>query len=520
MNEPTSPSGTPKGIWAVLAVIALVPVLVVVLFVTGVGLLAINVTTGAAESGSSELCPSGEAVVVSADGPQETEVAGFSGAQLENAATIIQAGADLGISRRGQTIAVMTAIGESALRVLDHGDAVGPDSRGLFQQRANGAWGSLEDRMDPYRSSANFYRALMSVPGWEAKEPTLAAHAVQRNADPFHYRKSWEPAEAIVSALIGEVSGAAVFGTSTTGQTCGTVGAAGPIVEGWTVPIPGIKVNSGFGMRQHPISGRWLLHAGVDLPAACGTSVFAAAGGTVTWAGLARPGSGRTGNQVEIDHGNGIITTYGHLLTGSFAVQTGETVQPGQLIAGSGGDPRQDPTGAGSSTGCHLHFQTFDGSDWVNPVDFMAARGITFGQAATDFSQASTGTGSSSSRPGAQSALAFAQQQLGDGYSQTTQGGCGPDWWDCSCLVKNAWATAGKTLPRVSRDQWGATTRITRDQLQVGDLVFWSDNGKQSGIYHVAMYVGDGKVIHAPRPGRSVEVVTMWEVNIFGYGQV
>lgn len=513
MSHPEASSGSSKGIWAVLAAIALVPVLVVVLFIAGAGLLVVTTAGDSADSGSSEVCPSGEGVIPIGTLPQS--VAGFSGVQLENAAAIIKAGADLGLSRRGQTIAVMTAIGESTLQVLDYGDGPGPDSRGLFQQRANGAWGSYEDRMDPYRSSTSFYRALMKVPGWEAMEPTLAAHAVQRNADPFHYRRSWSPAEEVVAALVGETAGTPVFGTSTTGQTCGTVGAAGPVVAGWTVPIPGITVNSGFGMRKHPISGKYLLHAGVDLPAACGTSVFAAGGGTVTWAGLARPGSGRTGNQVEIDHGGGIITTYGHLLTGGFAVQVGQTVQPGQLIAGSGGDPRTDPSGAGGSTGCHLHFQTFENGQWINPVDFMAARGLTFGQAAVNFDEAVVG-----GAPDARLPLAFAQQQLGKNYSQTIQGGCGPDWWDCSCLMREAWATAGKTLPRVTGAQWAATTRITRDQLQTGDLVFWSDNGNASGIYHVAMYVGDGKVLHAPRPGRTVEVVTMWEVNILGYGRV
>lgn len=510
MTEPTTGR---RWLWVPVIAIVLVPILLIGLVVSGFGFLVITAATDTAETGSSQVCPSGESVLPTGTVPGG--IAGFAGEQLQNAAVIIKAGADLGISRRGQTIAVMTAIGESTLRVLDYGDGPGPDSRGLFQQRANGAWGTYADRMDPYRSSQSFYRALMRVPGWETMEPTLAAHAVQRNADPFHYSKYWKAAEEIVAALVGEVPGGDVFGTSTSTQPCGTVGAAGPITDGWTVPLPGVKVNSGFGMRKHPISGKTLLHAGVDLPSACGTSVFASAGGTVTWAGVARPGSGRTGNQIEIDHGAGIITTYGHVLTGTFAVQVGQSVQPGQLLAGVGGDPRQDPVGAGSSTGCHLHFQTNDGGQWVDPVGFMASRGITFGQAATDFSQTSSGA-----TPGGQTALAFAQQQLGDGYSQTIQAGCGPDWWDCSCLVRDAWAAAGKTLPRVTGDQWSATTRITREELQIGDLVFWSNNGSPSGIYHVAMYAGDGKVIHAPRPGRTVEVVTIWETNIIGYGRV
>ena len=76
------------------------------------------------------------------------------------------------------------------------------------------------------------------------------------------------------------------------------------------------------------------------------------------------------------------------------------------------------------------------------------------------------------------------------------------------------------TEPDAGSDTARLATRITRDQLQIGDLVFWSSNGTQAGIYHVAMYAGAGQVIQAPRPGRTVEVVTMWEGNLFGFGRV
>lgn len=125
----------------------------------------------------------------------------WSGEQVKNAAIIAATGADLGISPRGQVIAIMTAMGESSLTVIDRGDAVGPDSRGLFQQRANGAWGSYEDRMDPLISSQNFYRALVKVEGWEELKPTLAAHRTQRNADPNHYTRWWEDAKAVYAEV-------------------------------------------------------------------------------------------------------------------------------------------------------------------------------------------------------------------------------------------------------------------------------------------------------------------------------
>jgi hypothetical protein len=128
-------------------------------------------------------------------------VGGYGPEQLANAAAIIKAGQAMGLSVRDQTIGVMTAMGESSLRVVDHGDAAGPDSRGLFQQRANGAWGSSSDRMNPTISATHFFTALTRIGGRDAMTPTAVAHAVQRNADPDHYTKYWNDAVAVVSRL-------------------------------------------------------------------------------------------------------------------------------------------------------------------------------------------------------------------------------------------------------------------------------------------------------------------------------
>ena len=130
-------------------------------------------------------------------------VAGYSGPQLDNARAILAAGQRMGLSLRDQTIGVMTAMGESSLKVLDHGDRAGPDSRGLFQQRDNGAWGTLTQRMDPTASATSFFTALQRVGGRDAMSPTQVAHTVQRNADPQHYAKHWDDAVAVVSRLTG-----------------------------------------------------------------------------------------------------------------------------------------------------------------------------------------------------------------------------------------------------------------------------------------------------------------------------
>src|ERR1700760_2000495 len=96
-------------------------------------------------------------------GPDECQrhaaVDGYSGDQLANAAAIINAGTALGVGIEGDEIGVMTAMGESGLRILDYGDQAGPDSRGLFQQRT--FWGTLAQRMNASDSATLFFQRLV-----------------------------------------------------------------------------------------------------------------------------------------------------------------------------------------------------------------------------------------------------------------------------------------------------------------------------------------------------------------------
>jgi hypothetical protein len=158
----------------------------------------------ASDATSQPVCnPAGSAVAVDPTGVPAGPIAGYNHEQLTNAAYVMLAAQKLGLTVRDQTIGVMTAMGESSLIILDRGDAVGPDSRGLFQQRDNGAWGSYSDRMDPFISSTNFFKKEMTVAGREAMDPSLVAHAVQANADPYHYTPYWDPAQTVVQALGG-----------------------------------------------------------------------------------------------------------------------------------------------------------------------------------------------------------------------------------------------------------------------------------------------------------------------------
>lgn len=183
---------------------------------------------------------------VDIDSVPEGPIAGYGHEQLVNAAYIIQAGHDLGLTTRDQTIGVMTAMAESGLTVLDHGDAVGPDSRGLFQQRANGAWGSEADRMDPFTSATNFFKALLRIEERESLEPTLVAHRVQANANPYIYENYWPAAVAVVEGLSGVQGINAGEAQNSSQYTLGDVQPQTAVVANKVGPMFGIKTVGGY----------------------------------------------------------------------------------------------------------------------------------------------------------------------------------------------------------------------------------------------------------------------------------
>ena len=416
-------------------------------------------------------------------------IAGYSGEQLVNAAHVMLAAQRLGLSVRDQQIGVMTAMGESGLRALEHGDAAGPDSRGLFQQRDNQAWGTLADRMDPFISSTNFFKVEAGIPACESMAPTLVANAVQRNADPYYYERFWAPATEVVQALggiraqgpstsaatggassyaLGQVQPQAVLVANTLGPMFGikTVGGyregdpqdhgrglaldfmlndvaagraagdrlsayaqqhatglgityviwsqriwsldraeegwrpmedrgsptrnhmdhvhislnAGPSSSpcgdaagvpglvsqtGWAAPAAG-PMTSDYGPRKSPggIGSTW--HRGIDLAGrGCDGPIWAANAGTVAYVGPA-PG---VGNLIEVDHGQGIVTRYGHMYDNGLLVRAGDRVVAGQQIARIGSN--------GNSTGCHLHFAVQMNGGYVDPEAFLDQVGVT-----------------------------------------------------------------------------------------------------------------------------------------------
>lgn len=353
-------------------------------------------------------------------GPGETE-------QITVSQAIVAAGTAAGVGTRGMVVAIATALQESGLRALDFGDR---DSLGPFQQRPSQGWGTPEQVRDPAFSARAFFggplsphfnpgtgRAspggLLEVAGWEAMPVTVAAQKVQRSAFPQAYAKHEARAVRIVAALTGGVpiptlppvttpagtgtgtaTGPGTTPAATTGDatvisaesfrasgfdidgfcaanaaTGGTVVPAGqPIPAGtWTSPLDS-TITSPFGLRLHPVFGQWRLHAGTDFRAVTGTPLRAASDGVVqrvTWLG----GGGLV---VVVGHAGGIETWFLHL--SQVLVTPGQTVTGGQVIALSGG--------TGTGTAPHFHLETHVDGVPVDPVPFMAERGVRLGAGA------------------------------------------------------------------------------------------------------------------------------------------
>jgi cell wall-associated NlpC family hydrolase len=121
-----------------------------------------------------------------------------------------------------------------------------------------------------------------------------------------------------------------------------------------------------------------------------------------------------------------------------------------------------------------------------------------------------------------QTAVDAALSQRGMPYSWGGGGADGPGYgippdtrirgFDCSGLTEYAYARAGIRIGGTSRDQWwrnrGKT--VARGDLRAGDLVFWGSGSSYTSIYHVALYLGNGTVVHAPQSGDVVKVTSMW----------
>nr|WP_236646798.1 M23 family metallopeptidase [Micromonospora acroterricola] len=308
----------------------------------------------------------------------------YGDAQIRNAAIIIKVGQDMGVPSRGWVVALATAMQESALRNLANSgvpaslalphEGVGADhdSLGLFQQRPG--WGSVTERMTPAYTARKFYEKLVKVRSWQRRPLTAVAQQVQISAYPDAYAKHEELASRIVNALSGgaartiEINGKAVCNAAERGQIA---------ASGWTAPIPG-GVGSGFRTSSRPS------HNGVDIGAAKGTEIRAAATGRVLVARCdpddrgrrdcdvdGHPGKGGCGWFVDLLHAGGYITRYCHMVSQP-RVSPDQIVPAGEVIGQVGS--------SGNSSGPHLHFEVHLRNDRtsrgaIDPIPFMRERG-------------------------------------------------------------------------------------------------------------------------------------------------
>ncbi|MDP5314538.1 hypothetical protein OG696_13630 [Streptomyces sp. NBC_00656] len=149
---------------------------------------------------------SDQCTVESADGSAgEGRTYRLTSEQAANAATISAVGTTRGMPERAVTIALATALQESGLRNIEHGDR---DSLGLFQQRPSQGWGTEKQILDPVYSAGKFYEHLAEVPGYSRLPLTVAAQRVQRSGFPQAYAKHEPDAALLAAALTGRAPAA------------------------------------------------------------------------------------------------------------------------------------------------------------------------------------------------------------------------------------------------------------------------------------------------------------------------
>jgi murein DD-endopeptidase MepM/ murein hydrolase activator NlpD len=140
-----------------------------------------------------------------------------------------------------------------------------------------------------------------------------------------------------------------------------TIASSGAISIPSIQPLANFTFTSAFGVRADPFRGTAAMHAGIDLSAPYGTAIYATADGTVERAEW----FGGYGNMVELDHGKGIATRYGHM--SRIAAHAGAHVKRGDLIGYVGS--------TGRSTGNHLHYEVRIDGHAVNPIPFLQSAG-------------------------------------------------------------------------------------------------------------------------------------------------
>ncbi|MFI1700407.1 M23 family metallopeptidase [Streptomyces bobili] len=275
--------------------------------------------------------------------------------QQGNASIITNVARSRGLPPRAAVIGVATAIQESMLKNIRHGDR---DSQGLFQQRPSQGWGTVAQVRDPIYASNSFFERLANVDKWQIKQLTKAAQNVQRSGFPNAYAK-WEKA---AGELVAKSWGKKAVLSTTSG--CDAVENAATVKGGWSLPVENSRVTTPYRAG----GGMWSsgYHTGIDFPVPAGTRLQAVGTGTVVEAGW----GGAYGNNVVIKMRDGKYTQYAHL--SRITVSMGQTVKARQQIGLSGA--------TGNVSGPHLHFETRTGPAYgsdMDPVAYLRSHGLS-----------------------------------------------------------------------------------------------------------------------------------------------
>ncbi|GAA2523182.1 C40 family peptidase [Streptomyces longisporus] len=272
--------------------------------------------------------------------------------QLPNAKTIVATGIQLKIPARGQIIALATALQESALRNLDHGDR---DSLGLFQQRPSQGWGTREQILDPVYASKKFYTALKSVKGWESMPVTVAAQKVQKSGFPDAYAKHEPLATALQQAIaptlgasVGSPTGAVAnpyalsCGPQTDGSQYGTI-QAGTLPDGYQIPAtakPAARAAIQWALQQLGTPYQW--------GGNCSNPHGSAPAGHCDCSSLMQRAYGVAGIQIS-------RTTYTQIHDGRAVPANASALQPGDLVFTEGSASRPEHVAMAIGDGLLVH---------------------------------------------------------------------------------------------------------------------------------------------------------------------
>ena len=357
----------------------MVPLLLLVSF-AGFG---VSVATTSAVSYAADGCNVEKQTNLGVGGAIADSAGGFSWAKLtdekrSNATQIIKAAADRSLPPQAAVVALATAMQESGLIAVDHGDTAGPDSRGLFQQRDS--WGSKADRMDPYKSANLFYDRLIKIVGWETLPVTTAAQKVQISAFPDAYAKheldarnvlanavtNTNPYASQLSGKEGWANGATevVKDSDSCEENSGIALPTGTWVNPYCDGFP-MTISNYFGPRGAiggTSHGTASFHTGMDMYARGGgpnPNLCASTAGTVTQIGS----SGGCGNMIVINTDDKLSFVYCHMKSAP-SVKVGDHVETGQPIGQQGT--------TGNSSGEHLHFEVSTlGGQFTNAANPM-----------------------------------------------------------------------------------------------------------------------------------------------------